>query len=955
MQGREERELHEKTRRAASSSVTIPTCGNCPAGIRNSVRLGGEPCSQLGYWLVTKLSEDQAECDSHPPDVVSRHFRRIRSNISLLKTARGVARTRNKLTCRDKPASAANRLLFLAESLQDFRKGSCAGRCRWPAGFLRDIMFPPQLHSGSAPCSPRFTLINSRDLDVKSRSNPRPHLAHSHNIPMRLTSTANRVDVAGKWCGVCWYVVWIGTWCDVGRYVVWIGSGVMCLGTCVVWIGAWCDEVHGVMWVCTWCGVDSMWLVCIGTWCGVDRYVVWCVVRDVVCIGTGVMWVGTWCDVGRYLVWCDRYVVCGVGACVDVEVLVWIDVCGVYRYVVWCVRYVCGVRKCVHGVMWCRYVCGVYRYGVWWDRSGVMCRYVVWCLGMVWVLGMWCGVYRYVVNLCSTCVVCSSGVCVIVRVCGIGIWLYGDGMGVSRGYMESWVYVCLRYEHGWVRVWCVGTWCGGVVGGTGVCGMYVVWLWRYGVCGRYGVGCGVVIGCGGCGRYGVMLYLVYMDENGDAEETTHCSLAATHYLSTSMALPIGISQGLTQHHLPTLARFLGAGTMVDAHPKLLVLWEVHSHAAVKEDCTRWILAGYRPPLLRSMVKVKITNIQYGCHYGCQRTGMTELKHLGSPMPNPPITQIIHNYSTVISTETGYAILQGNLISAALRTFLAVVSPCKQENLSRSQSNALCSGVKLYCEVAKTLNSRKAAYALMVLAIPISQLSYHYFPALNACGVCGNCNAYSSVCGSCSANCNANCSVCGASMRGACSANCSVHGATLCSVYTVLTAVHAVLVCEVPVVHVVLTAMLTAVSVVHAVLLCAVHVVLTTVCAVPVYQDRLKRDSSEHTTFCYSADQRRCSRVHCMLRRLWFLDNGSRRNGMPATSSACSGRHRAIDVDSSTPIAALQCRYNEAVRPVTNMRQDGSHSMLWSHCVLQYPLVSAYDPLLSTGSTHASLS
>ncbi|KAJ8887445.1 hypothetical protein PR048_013660 [Dryococelus australis] len=46
-----------------------------------------------------------------------------------------------------------------------------AGRCRWSAGFLGDLPFPAPLHSGAAPCPPRFALIGSQDLDVKSRPN----------------------------------------------------------------------------------------------------------------------------------------------------------------------------------------------------------------------------------------------------------------------------------------------------------------------------------------------------------------------------------------------------------------------------------------------------------------------------------------------------------------------------------------------------------------------------------------------------------------------------------------------------------------------------------------------------------------------------------------------------------------------------------------------------------------
>ncbi|KAJ8882791.1 hypothetical protein PR048_014605 [Dryococelus australis] len=51
------------------------------------------------------------------------------------------------------------------------RSSSCgnrAGRCHWSASFLGDLQFPPPLHSGAAPYSPRFTLIGSQDHDVKS-------------------------------------------------------------------------------------------------------------------------------------------------------------------------------------------------------------------------------------------------------------------------------------------------------------------------------------------------------------------------------------------------------------------------------------------------------------------------------------------------------------------------------------------------------------------------------------------------------------------------------------------------------------------------------------------------------------------------------------------------------------------------------------------------------------------
>ena len=60
-------------------------------------------------------------------------------------------------------------------------------------------------------------------------------------------------------------------------------------------------------------------------------------------------------------------------------------------------------------------------------------------------------------------------------------------------------------------------------------------------------------------------------------------------------------------------------------------------------------------------------------------------------------------------------------------------------------------------------------------------------------------------------------------------------------------------------------------------------------------------------------------------------------------------------DRSKPVAVLQRRLNtvdeELYGPSWPCGQDGGHPMLWSHYVVQYLLVSAYVPLLSTGSLH----
>ncbi|KAJ8877972.1 hypothetical protein PR048_022435 [Dryococelus australis] len=56
-------------------------------------------------------------------------------------------------------------------STRDFCMWESCRRCLWSAGFLGDLPFPPLLHSGAAPYSSTFTLKNSRDLNVKRRTN----------------------------------------------------------------------------------------------------------------------------------------------------------------------------------------------------------------------------------------------------------------------------------------------------------------------------------------------------------------------------------------------------------------------------------------------------------------------------------------------------------------------------------------------------------------------------------------------------------------------------------------------------------------------------------------------------------------------------------------------------------------------------------------------------------------
>ncbi|KAJ8865954.1 hypothetical protein PR048_033478 [Dryococelus australis] len=56
--------------------------------------------------------------------------------------------------------------------------GNRVRRCRWSAGFLGDIPFPPPLYSGAAPYSPQFTLIEYKDFYVKRRQN----LSNIHSL-----------------------------------------------------------------------------------------------------------------------------------------------------------------------------------------------------------------------------------------------------------------------------------------------------------------------------------------------------------------------------------------------------------------------------------------------------------------------------------------------------------------------------------------------------------------------------------------------------------------------------------------------------------------------------------------------------------------------------------------------------------------------------------------------------
>ncbi|KAJ8893832.1 hypothetical protein PR048_006433 [Dryococelus australis] len=85
-----------------------------------------------------------------------------------------------RLACSPSPRRTG---LSLAGSRRTSACGNRAGRCRWPAGFLGDLPFPPLFHSGVAPYTPHFTLDGSQDLDVKSFPNIFTHMEEGGGPP----------------------------------------------------------------------------------------------------------------------------------------------------------------------------------------------------------------------------------------------------------------------------------------------------------------------------------------------------------------------------------------------------------------------------------------------------------------------------------------------------------------------------------------------------------------------------------------------------------------------------------------------------------------------------------------------------------------------------------------------------------------------------------------------------
>ncbi|KAJ8888462.1 hypothetical protein PR048_007952 [Dryococelus australis] len=99
-------------------------------------------------------------------DCGDKHVTAIASRFHWFPTRAAVT---ERLDC--SPPTKANRIQSPAGRSRILAYGNSAEPWRWSAGFLGDLPSPPPLHSGSAPFSPHFILIDSQNLAVKSRSN----------------------------------------------------------------------------------------------------------------------------------------------------------------------------------------------------------------------------------------------------------------------------------------------------------------------------------------------------------------------------------------------------------------------------------------------------------------------------------------------------------------------------------------------------------------------------------------------------------------------------------------------------------------------------------------------------------------------------------------------------------------------------------------------------------------
>ncbi|KAJ8895151.1 hypothetical protein PR048_000476 [Dryococelus australis] len=183
MKGRGKREIPEKTHGPAASSGMIPPCNNpsaTHAGNRTRRHRSGETCVHRSS-LYPQFQPPVIDRRKEP-----RVFYRSLENTALFSVY--AARKPGRATVTERlarsPPSKVNRVQYSAGS-PDFRSGNhAAGRCRWSAGFLGDLPFPPPLHSGAAPFSPQ-SLSSALKTSLPS---PDPEFSH----PCQLAQIAPR-------------------------------------------------------------------------------------------------------------------------------------------------------------------------------------------------------------------------------------------------------------------------------------------------------------------------------------------------------------------------------------------------------------------------------------------------------------------------------------------------------------------------------------------------------------------------------------------------------------------------------------------------------------------------------------------------------------------------------------------------------------------------------------------
>ncbi|KAJ8898013.1 hypothetical protein PR048_003373 [Dryococelus australis] len=191
MQGRGKPEIPEKPRLPAASSGTIPICDN-PDVTWPEI----EPAPGYGKCSTIRDSWQHYFADTRWQAQGRRQAQmKIKGSEQKLKKGGRQHDLHTKETGDPRPGHRI------------FASGNRAGRCRWSAGFLGYIPFPPPLPSGTAPYSLQSPIIGSQDLAVKSRPN-----LFTHSLSDRRPTLMTAMTVYP-----CLERTWTGTSCSYGH------------------------------------------------------------------------------------------------------------------------------------------------------------------------------------------------------------------------------------------------------------------------------------------------------------------------------------------------------------------------------------------------------------------------------------------------------------------------------------------------------------------------------------------------------------------------------------------------------------------------------------------------------------------------------------------------------------------------------------------------------------------